>query len=155
MPALPPQEVPKRTNHVTHAAHNQCGPIALAHSLAYMRDRFGLEVPHEHKAGLGVEGDYSLVGELDRAPDRDAADRTQGDSLGGNCLVRGKLKYLADNGLADRFAQEHRGLLRPFDGDFVTDDGVSMRTGFREDISWQRTTRSPPSHPRATLCRGW
>ncbi len=146
VPALPPEKVPERVEHVTQAAgnlqaaKNQCGPMAVANSLAYLDERFELGVPHEHKQGQGTGGDDSLVGELDRATGRGVTDRANGDPLRGDSLVRGKFKYLADNGLNDRLAHEHRGLLVDEfgdSGDFTAHGSTSVRTGAREDITWE------------------
>lgn len=87
------------------AAINQCMPMSVANSLQYLKDKTGLPVPHEHKPGL--KGDNSLVGQLDTAMDRPVTDRQHGSGTWG---LTGKLKYLAENGLANRVQTQHWGV---------------------------------------------
>lgn len=117
------------------AALNQCMPMSVANSLQYLKNRTGLPVPHEHKAGL--RGDDSLVGQLDTAMDRPATSRQSGSGTWG--LV-GKLKYLARNGLAERVETSHWGTgdaAEPSNTQVsVTEGGVTARSTGRGALNF-------------------
>ena len=88
-------------------ATNQCFPMSIANSLQYLEDRFGLPVPHDHKKGL--DGDNSLVGQLDDACNRNPASRTNGPGVWFQPMVNGKFKYLNDNNLDGKIVHRHQG----------------------------------------------
>jgi hypothetical protein len=110
------------------AAWNQCVPMSVANSLQFLKDTAGLPVPHAHKAGLresASAGDDSLVGKIETAMNRPVRDRLDGDYtpfVGG---LQGKLRYLAQNGLASRVEVTHWGDLAPNDVS-VDAGGTSM-----------------------------
>jgi len=94
------------------AARNQCGPMSIANSLQYLANETDLELPNPHKPGIRGEtvpdGEKaSLVSELDEAMERpvpDASNRND-PNAGGRAVedqLKGKLKYLLDNGLQDK-----------------------------------------------------
>ncbi len=93
-------QVVAQPNHtLVQTAHNQCGPAAVASSLQYLEDTFGVSVPHDHVSGLlGVPAN-SLVGQLDTAMGRAATSRADGDAVLDLVYVEGKLSYLDNNGL--------------------------------------------------------
>lgn len=91
------------------AAQNQCAPMAVANSLQWLENEYGINVPHDHVKGL--KGDNSLVGKLDTAMNRDVTSRTQGTSVAAEPILRGKLDYVANNNLASSVVTKHQGLL--------------------------------------------
>ena len=73
---------------------NQCAPAAVANSLQWLEDQYGIDVPDPNDPGL--KGDDTLVGKLDTAMERRAPTRTDGDGV---WPLDGKLSYLDDNNL--------------------------------------------------------
>jgi len=71
---------------------NQCGPAALANSLQYLENTFGLNVPHDNVPGIAGNPANSLVGQIDTA-----MGRAQGETVGDFDYIWGKLQYLGDN----------------------------------------------------------
>lgn len=105
------------------AASNQCFPMAVANSLQFLSDSKGLSLPHAHKVGLN--GDDSLVGQLDTLMERPVTSRTNGSPTNARKGLEGKLKYLAQSKLEGRVTVRHWG--EPPGGDAsVTVDGVTM-----------------------------
>ncbi len=104
------------------AAKNQCAPASVANSLQYLKNNFGLPVPHAHKAGLKPSvspGDTSLVGQIEEAMNRPVTDRRHGTGVG-NGLLKGKLNYLVKNKL-DKYVQvTHMGSFFDAKGDANT-----------------------------------
>ncbi len=96
---------PNKSN--VQAAVNQCVPMAIANSLEYLKDRFGLAVPHEHK--MGLKGDESLVGQLGETMDRDVTNRLSGAGMWFTPMLEGKFAYLAEHNLGDQLIQKHQG----------------------------------------------
>lgn len=88
-------------------AKNQCFPMSIANSLQYLEDRFGVNVPHDHKPGL--KGDDSLVGQLDMEADRRAPARNDGDGVWFTPMLKGKFSYLKKNGLKNKLIHKHQG----------------------------------------------
>ncbi|WP_395700024.1 hypothetical protein [Aquabacterium sp.] len=114
------------------AANNQCAPAAVANSLQYLKNNFGLPVPHAHKAGLRPSvspGDNSLVGQIEEAMNRQVTDRRHGKGVG-NGALKGKLNYLVRNKLDKLVQVTHMGVNADLQGDTNmrsdTIDGVTM-----------------------------
>lgn len=136
--ALPADKLVVQLDHPNlEAARNQCMPMSVANSLQYLKNRYGLPVPHEHKAGL--RGDDTLVGQLDTAMDRPATSRQSGSGTWG---LLGKLKYLARNGLADRVQTSHWGTgdtTEPNNTQVsVTEGNVTARSTGRGALNFQQ-----------------
>ena len=89
------------------AAINQCFPMAVANSLQYLENRFGINVPHNHQ--LGLKGDNTLVGQLDTEVDRFAPARDNGGGVWFTPMLEGKFSYLDKNGLKDKLVHKHQG----------------------------------------------
>lgn len=88
---------------------NQCGPGSLANSLQYLEDEYGLNVPHDHIPGInGLDNDgnadESLVGEIDQT-----MMRTPHQTVSDANFMKGKLDYIAGNGLGDDLNIKHWG----------------------------------------------
>ncbi|HEC80826.1 MAG TPA: hypothetical protein ENI42_00145 [Thermoplasmatales archaeon] len=105
---------PQGPNENVECACCQCFPMSIANSLQYLENKYGINVPHQHKPGL--KGDNTLVGQLDSACDR----RVKKDAAGKYCrwdgkgvwfddMLEGKFKYLKNNGLADKLTHKHQG----------------------------------------------
>lgn len=94
------------------AAWNQCVPMSVANSLQYLSNTAGLALPHAHKPGLRPDvsaGDDSLVGQIEQQMGRVVTSRASGQYTGFLDGLKGKLKYLARNGLAERVQVTHWG----------------------------------------------
>lgn len=89
------------------AALNQCAPMSVANSLQFLANTTPLALPHSHV--LGLKGDASLVGQLGSAMNRNAPSRTEGGGVRWDNVLKGKLKYLADNDLHERVITKHWG----------------------------------------------
>jgi len=117
---------PNATN--VQAAVNQCFPMAVANSLQYLEDRFGINVPHDHKVGL--KGDNSLVGKLDTEAGREVTSRLKGKGVHVGPMLRGKFSYLNKNGLKEKLVHKHQGRGLPngqiAKGDF-TSSGITSK----------------------------
>lgn len=85
------------TKYTIQAANNQCGPAAAADSLAWLKDKWGIQIPHEHKKGL--RGDNTLVGKLDELMNRIVNNRAKGDPIYDSDFIEGKLKYMLQNNI--------------------------------------------------------
>ncbi len=99
------------------AAVNQCFPASVANSLQFLKNRYGLPVPHENKPGLRPSvspGDNSLVGQLDEAMNRTVVDRLNGDGVEDG--LKGKLNYIAKNKLKSQLQVTHMGSLNGNEG---------------------------------------
>jgi hypothetical protein len=128
----------KQKNQNVQAAINQCVTMAMANSLQYLENRYGLPIPNDHDPG--VKGDDTLVGQLDTATDRIATSRTSGSGLWFVPWLEGKFEYLAANGLADEVVHKHQG--RGWggagqaipDGDFTSSGITSTDEG--DTVSW-------------------
>jgi len=120
------RRLPETTGYVlpdtinVQAALNQCVPMSVANSLQYLETRFGLQVPHDHRAGLGSDG--TLVGQLDVYMERDYR-RCVGTWF--EPMLRGKMTYLADSNLADKLILRHQGRGWGEEGESVPDGDVS------------------------------
>ncbi|HEY5673368.1 MAG TPA: hypothetical protein VIR78_06680 [Malonomonas sp.] len=73
--------------------HNQCGPAAVANSLAYLNQRFDVTLKHKHIPGIAGNPPDSLVGQIDLL-----VPRAQGEGVWRSDLLDGKLKYLDKHG---------------------------------------------------------
>jgi len=89
-------------------ADNQCGPAAVANSLQWLEDTYGINVPHDNVLGLRGAPANSLVGQLDLCMQRGARDRADGDTVADLKFVEGKLTYLANNGLGGKLTVKHQ-----------------------------------------------
>ncbi|MBK9128755.1 MAG: hypothetical protein IPM13_13290 [Phycisphaerales bacterium] len=79
----------------------QCMPAAVANSLQFLEDEYGVNVPHEHRPGLR---DDSLVGELDKK-----MQRPEGEPVASAVnMLNGKLDYIDENNLADDIDVKHK-----------------------------------------------
>lgn len=130
---------PNKVN--VEAAVNQCVPMSVANSLQYLEERFGLNIPNDHKTGL--RGDNSLVGELEKKMNRTATSRTSGSGTWFTPMLRGKFSYLSENGLKDILDQKHqgRGWGTPpdqalSDGDFTSNGITSTDKGSVVTLEW-------------------
>ncbi|RLF51597.1 MAG: hypothetical protein DRN19_02510, partial [Thermoplasmata archaeon] len=94
-------------NENVQCARNQCFPMSIANSLQYLKNKYGLPVPHQHKPGL--KGDNTLVGQLDAACNRPVVNRCNGDGVWFDDMLEGKFKYLKNNGLANKLTHKHQG----------------------------------------------
>lgn len=94
-------------NENVQCARNQCFPMSIANSLQYLKNRYGLPVPHQHKPGL--KGDNTLVGQLDSACNRQVVNRCNGKGVWFDDMLEGKFKYLKNNGLANKLTHKHQG----------------------------------------------
>ena len=79
---------------------NQCAPASVANSFQWMENEQDLPVPHEHRKGIR---DTSLVGEIDKAMERDEHDHVRDSKA-----LEGKLKYIDDNNLKDSLKIKHK-----------------------------------------------
>jgi hypothetical protein len=109
VPGLSPETYnqPDTFNIQVQAANNQCAPMAAANSLAYLKERFGLSVPHYH--GPGLRGDTTLVGQLDSLMGRTVIDRSDGGGVTATEFLSGKMAYLNDNDLRGKVILRHQG----------------------------------------------
>jgi len=114
---------PIEPNENVECADNQCGPMAIANSLQYLENRYGINVPHQHVPGL--KGDNTLVGQLDTAMNRGVIARWCGSPVSDPQFMEGKFKYLKDNGLADKLVHKHQGGIG-INGDF-TRHGITSK----------------------------
>ena len=89
-------------------ALNQCVSMAIANSLQYLKDSFGINIPHDHIEGL--RGDATLVGQLDDGMNREVHSRTSGAGVWFNEMFDGKFSYLQTNGLQDDLINKHWGV---------------------------------------------
>ena len=107
------------------AAVNQCFPMAIANSLQYLEKTYRLNVPHDHVPGIGVAGDNSLVGHLDREAGRWVTSRHNGSGVMIPQMLKGKFSYLAKNGLKDKVVHRHQGQGFGFSGGNFTSSGIT------------------------------
>lgn len=108
-------------------ATNQCLPAAVATSFQWLEDTHGdVQVPHDNVPGVDGNPANSLVGQLDKA-----MGRTPGQTTSTENGLKGKLKYLADNGLGN-LVVKHQG---SFGGGDVTDDGPDNTLGTADDVT--------------------
>ncbi len=111
------------------AARNQCAPMSVANSLQYLEDSFAsIDIAEPHTAGLGMDG--SLVGRLETEMGRTITSRSDGRGVGFAPFMRGKFRYLTEEGIAADFLNRHQGYgygssaLPP--GDFTEGDVTSQ-----------------------------
>ena len=102
------------------AANNQCYPMAVANSLQFLANTTDLNLPHSHVAG--IRGDNSLVGQIGAAMNRTVVSRSNGQGVNDTPGLRGKLQYLAANGLQDRVQTRHWGR-------YISTNNVSVTVG--------------------------
>ncbi len=88
-------------------AHNQCFPMAVANSLQYLENEFGLSVPNDHV--MGLKGDNSLVGKLDSYANRSVSSRRSGSGTWFTPMIDGKFKYLSENNLSGDLIHKYQG----------------------------------------------
>ena len=110
---------------------NQCGPSAVANSLAYLKAHYGLTLAHTHKSGINGVPDDSLVGQIDKkipnAFDTNVTGRKQGEGVWRSDLLEGKLKYL------DMFGP--KGLIIKHQGTFDRDGAGNYRWRLHAGLS--------------------
>lgn len=106
------------------AAQNQCFPASVANSLAFLEKTTALKLPHRNVPGL--KGDQSLVGQLDSTMNRPVTSRLNGGGTLVDEGIKGKLQYLADNGLHERISTRHWG--RYGNQDFSASNGDKTAT---------------------------
>lgn len=125
--------------HNLQTAWNQCFPMAIANSLAFLQDRYlTIGLPHPHTKGLAPGGvsDGSLVGELDEKVGRNPTSRTVGPGVMFKPMISAKFDYLAENNIQDDFVHRYQGsgfgaADKNLQGDFThngstaTDEGAS------------------------------
>ncbi len=99
--------VVRQPNHPNvETAKNQCMPAALANSLQWLENTYGINVPHDNIPGVGGTPTNSLVGQLDVETGRPVDEGTPREDG-----LRGKLKYILKNGLSDEIVVNHQGVL--------------------------------------------
>ena len=119
------------------AAANQCAPAAYANSLAWLESRYDdFDVPHDNVPG--INGDNSLVGQLDKYMDRPVGDGTRTDVMGSGGVgpagqLEGKFEYLNNNGLKDKLVHKHQGAI---DGDYTEHGITSKEEGDNVTFDW-------------------
>jgi hypothetical protein len=89
----------------------QCGPMAVSNNLQWLENAYGLNVPHPHR--MGLRGDGSLVGELDRLMNRAVINRAQGGGVGNDELLFGKMLYVGGNNLGNKLRLLHQYPVHP------------------------------------------
>lgn len=102
-----PNSVSGQPNENVQTAANQCFPMSIANSLQYLEEQYGVNIPNNHVPG--INGDNSLVGQLDAASGRYAPSRDVGYGVWFTPMLEGKFAYLAANGLANAFTHRHQG----------------------------------------------
>lgn len=130
-------------------ADNQCLPAAVSTSFQWLENTYRISVPHPNVLGLGVDAnadgnadDGSLVGQLDIEMRRTFRNRRDGDPTPIENGLRGKLRYIAKNGLSDDLIIKHQGELG---GGNVTETwpGPDGKLGTADDVtatSWGQGT---------------
>ena len=116
---------------------NQCFPMSMANSLQWLENRYGLEVPHDHK--VGSFNDDSLVGQLDEAADRSNGNGRTPGGVWFSPMMIGKFRYLKNNGLSNALVQKHQG--RGYgqtlsNGNFASNGIVSEDAGATINFDW-------------------
>ena len=110
-------------------AHNQCGPMAVANSMAWLSQTYEVPMPFPHDPGLGILfPDGTLVGELDFWMGRTGASRQNGNVTTDTGFLSGKLDFIDFYGLP--FFVEHQSIAGPGligGGNFTS--GSSTSTG--------------------------
>jgi hypothetical protein len=101
---------------------NQCGPAAVANSLAYLNERYGVPLKHDHIPGINGQPDNSLVGQIDVA-----VGRKQGQGVYRADLLDGKLKYL-DGNRPHGLIIKHQGVFDYENGTVIDTDWTQGRT---------------------------
>jgi hypothetical protein len=92
---------------------NQCGPGAVANSLAYLNQRYGVTLKQQNIPGIAGVPPNSLVGQIDTF-----VPRAQGQGVWRGDLLDGKLKYLNANG-PKGLSLEYQGSFDYANGTFV------------------------------------
>lgn len=140
--ALPPapenytHSLPNVSN--KEAADNQCVPMSVANSLQYLEDAENIGVPDEHK--MGLKGDDSLVGKLDKEMNRGVVSRKSGTGVWFDDMLEGKFSYLKKNGLGGKLINKHQG--RGYgagavpNGNFTSDGITSRDDGDKVTFEW-------------------
>jgi hypothetical protein len=122
-------------------ADNQCGPAAIAHSMNWLDQQYGIWDPPgsgpPHVPGLGVVpagSDGSMVGDLDEAMMRGGTDRKAGDPVSDPVFMTGKLQFIADNELCLSIKHQARNMQLQMDfshaGQTSLFEGSSPSTSF-------------------------
>ncbi len=124
------------------AAKNQCAPIAVANSLQYLENRFGVSVPHPHVPGWLKENPggavpTSLVGQMDLFMDRIVTSTTVGQGVSATNMLTGMLQYLDTYNL-DYLLVRHQG--RGFgdlpSGNITEGSATSIDDGAKVTADW-------------------
>ena len=115
------------------SADDQCAPIGIANSLTWLKDTQGLPVPDPNN--IGLKGDNLLVGKLDTLMGRGVRTRADGDGVQPIDILKGKLTYVGNAGLAGKVVTKHQGLLGG--ADVMASNGqVSYGKGAAVDINF-------------------
>ena len=119
-------------------AHNQCMTMAAANALQYLEDMGVVDVPHAHDPG--VDGDGTLVGELDEDAGRGVRSRVDGDGLFCDDMLEGTFEYLWNTSLIHDLSNRHQGLgWRLPAADFLEHASVSTFDGAVPTFAWIRS----------------
>ena len=116
------------------AAQNQCWPCAVANSLQWLENLYGIVVPHDDIPGIyNVSSNKffppnSLPGQLDYYMQRNASSRTGGNATMDVMALMGKLTYMASNNLGGLIMQ-HQGLADDMMNN-LTPNGISLTSTF-------------------------
>lgn len=119
-----------------HAGDNQCYPMSIANSLAYLNETYDLGVPDPHEPG--ADGDETLVGQLDDYSGRTTSGPTSGSGIHATNMIPGKVDYLQDHGLDDNVSMSYQGWYGPNDpgGDWTVDGYTIEDDGGEVTHSW-------------------
>ncbi len=121
-------------------AQDQCGPMAMANSLAWLSTQHAdFVVPNAHVPGL--KGDNSLVGKLDTAMDRDVTSRSEGAGVYERVELMGKFAYLKDNNLNGMMEHKYQGPIRDGFGfghtsDYSSSGSTAKNEGEHVTFDW-------------------
>lgn len=89
-------------------ANNQCFPMAIANCLQWLEDRGTIVLPHPHV--LGLDGDGTVVGQLDELSGRFVTSRAHGMGIWFTPMVDGTFAYLERTELLGLLTHRHQGL---------------------------------------------
>jgi len=116
------------------AANNQCWPCAVANSLQWLENLYGIVVPHDDVPGIyNVSSNKffppnSLPAQLDYYMQRNASSRTVGNPTIDQFALKGKLAYMVHNGLGGLIVQ-HQALALDMTANFTTNGLTSTFMG--------------------------
>jgi len=118
------------------AAVMQCWPMAVANSLQYLENHYmNIIIPHDHV--MGIDGDDSLVGQMDLYCGRNVVNRSAGNGSNNEKIMKGKFEYLNDIGMGDRITHKHQGWMGEIPpGDFTWDGLTSYDESVNGNVSF-------------------